>query len=1629
MAAPIEDSDNLLIFVHDRRTEASPEVKLSLSGIQSYLAFRDKIKEVLKIDSDDFVIATTSREEIKDQESFEFIENGDTFYILKEVTQELCAPTHERVDYLPHYDTIVKGGMYEYYASEGQNPLPYAFAELIDNSIAATVLNDGPRQIELRLYLDDAAVNKNCIVVIDNGKGMTPRQLNNWAIYRLSKFTRQEKRLSQGKKNSKSNPDIEITEQKIVDDSLSPAGTWAPKFMNSDISYFGVGGKQAVFFIGTSVRMISKPKESTDVHELVISKEEFEKREKNNQSIYTGYIKNRKPGDTSHIHSEEDNLIKLITEEPTRGSFTAVVIQGVNTQHVTYLKQNFKMWTRQLAHIYHFYLHGPDGNKENVSISPDTSPFNNINITVNVHIRGHPNPKSVELRTIIDDMQSMFVRTAASTFDFKAYVDGSTAVEGVIRYHPFLYDKETYPSDIYGVKIDTEPEDDHGYAINDRPARGRRPIFETYWNGRLIPYTVIEDFDWCSLPKRQKNIPSECYNRISGVLWTNDSFQVSTNKLTFMDLELKLKDKNTNFVRIVNGHDKRTSIEREFQSWLKECNELYDKQIFFLGNQGQVTRTDLPRHKQIPWTKFSMVEWDGKVYDTGLMVRILRTTPALYGTIQAFYLYGEYEGDIYAMGGDIEILQEPQSLYSERRFVPINKLDRGTSTLQIKKYIEEEESKLPDHLIVTWPNGMEVVQNEKRNAGKTIGDIKVEISNKRGEKISKIPFSAAGTKKLLVELKLIWHASNGDETIVSLVSQHGKTWPYWFRKMDSAKNLGNYTLQLNTVLNESGNTLFAGKELPSYKIKFSVIEADPEKFTVGILDGPFKVGVPFQIPLEFQDKYNNSTRAPAKLKPMLDADGLELSYENTQIKGNSCFIKGVVAKGIVTRSSEKSFNLKVSIPGLEQTHLLKIRLLPGPAANLVVKPETEITIENGSAPTYFLEVQDIAGNITSGTKLNVVAKMMGASGLPIMVIDCSATGTATLVCKPIFIKNMSGEKNITVVFDIQGSRGMSPIERIIRVVPSNRASVIKASYKSGNKEIEIKNGDILELEAGTELNPIMFEVLNEAGEILELDDKLAAKIKVNWAPKSLKDQLQRKCLPPLKVSTSVLEPKYCSISLMEGEGIELQFTVRSLPAPASQLLCELKGESSTLLGEQLQGAILVSMKDKFGNHVPYLNSCKEITCSGDGLKVQELIKTLDNQKCLISNLIFTSMGMKEVEVKWKELKSSVKFEVKAGAPTQLEVLDWVVDEPILVFSGKPLSQPFRVQLLDAEKNPCHLNNVKVQIVRDQKLKLHPAPVFVRTDNLGIADFGVLTITANSGIYDIQPKANIFKTVINGPKLIVNVQPDPLKPSAVEVSYNPKMTITAGQTFPDFTVTVISEDGSLLRSATLDQVSMRLWRKEPEAANAKPEIIQFQASNKEDVGTFSFKKCQVPETSGNYNVMFVYSGGSVELLSIVNTLIVNPGSPAELISLDRRTTPTVSNTKSAASRTLIKSLVLELRDEFHNSLTKGYNGKVKVQITSAKKMDEIPVFVNGDTLREFPLLAGQCTLQNLILQENASGKDGFEYTLSCTVQCELIPKNKPVPPLDIPFLFYNVEMYNHALSTDQLNINMLCLLTN
>lgn len=38
--------------------------------------------------------------------------------------------------------------------------------------------------------LFDETLGKPAVIILDNGCGMTSKQLNNWAVYRLSKFSR-----------------------------------------------------------------------------------------------------------------------------------------------------------------------------------------------------------------------------------------------------------------------------------------------------------------------------------------------------------------------------------------------------------------------------------------------------------------------------------------------------------------------------------------------------------------------------------------------------------------------------------------------------------------------------------------------------------------------------------------------------------------------------------------------------------------------------------------------------------------------------------------------------------------------------------------------------------------------------------------------------------------------------------------------------------------------------------------------------------------------------------------------------------------------------------------------------------------------------------------------------------------------------------------------------------------------------------------------------------------------------------------------------------------------------------------------------------------------------------------------
>ncbi|XP_035595616.1 structural maintenance of chromosomes flexible hinge domain-containing protein 1-like [Oncorhynchus keta] len=98
------------------------------------------------------------------------------------------------------------------------------------------------------------------------------------------------------------------------------------------------------------------------------------------------------------------------------------------------------------------------------------------------------------------------------------------------------------------------------------------------------------------------------------------------------------------------------------------------------------------------------------------------------------------------------------------------------------------------------------------------GPLHVEILNKKGEPACRIPSATqnAAWKALSISLKVVWHSPNGDVEINFHIAAHSAEWAFWFRTMGNLNRLGKYTLQLNTVLNESNAAVWAGKQLPNH---------------------------------------------------------------------------------------------------------------------------------------------------------------------------------------------------------------------------------------------------------------------------------------------------------------------------------------------------------------------------------------------------------------------------------------------------------------------------------------------------------------------------------------------------------------------------------------------------------------------------------------------------------------------------------------------------------------------------------------------------------------------------------------------------------------------------------------------
>lgn len=140
------------------------------------------------------------------------------------------------------------------------------------------------------------------ICVEDNGCGMNKRQLNDWAVMNLSMHDR----------------GIQPAEPEAPSRGAQGRGHGAGRFLSSELSFFGVGSKNAAFFLGCSIKIATRTRGSPLVHELAIRSAELEQRYRDGQAVYEEDILHRRPGDASTLSSEERKmplLARWVAEE------------------------------------------------------------------------------------------------------------------------------------------------------------------------------------------------------------------------------------------------------------------------------------------------------------------------------------------------------------------------------------------------------------------------------------------------------------------------------------------------------------------------------------------------------------------------------------------------------------------------------------------------------------------------------------------------------------------------------------------------------------------------------------------------------------------------------------------------------------------------------------------------------------------------------------------------------------------------------------------------------------------------------------------------------------------------------------------------------------------------------------------------------------------------------------------------------------------------------------------------------------------------------------------------------------------------------------------------------------------
>ena len=206
--------------------------------------------------------------------------------------------------------------------------------EFIDNSIQACSGVKPSRDIFISVFISTNHKSQdNFIVFRDNGCGMDEMRIQQYATFALTK----EKR------------------------NIMPNASGNASF----IGKFGVGAKQAGFYLGKRIKLITKTKDSSSVLQFTLDYEELQRKSVEEQ--YTGII-DTVDVDSSKLFTRDEEMYPLLVstvknhmqQEEQFSVFIIKLEMNIVANFRTLAKTNQSTILRQIADVYHFHLHPED---------------------------------------------------------------------------------------------------------------------------------------------------------------------------------------------------------------------------------------------------------------------------------------------------------------------------------------------------------------------------------------------------------------------------------------------------------------------------------------------------------------------------------------------------------------------------------------------------------------------------------------------------------------------------------------------------------------------------------------------------------------------------------------------------------------------------------------------------------------------------------------------------------------------------------------------------------------------------------------------------------------------------------------------------------------------------------------------------------------------------------------------------------------------------------------------------------------------------------------------------------------------------------------------------------------------